>query len=268
MSIEYHDSNWEQLVPLGYQGVLPRRSRYGQDDAYELGLTPIEQAENIDVLAYEDLKEAITTAREAKAMPVFHQLDSWCDNDFRSNQNGLPYCWAWSATAAFMDLRALEAKETKFLSPVSLGWLVGWRARGYYLDETVSGIMQRGIAPTTHVDDNFNSTNSNPGTYRDGWEAEAKKYRLREVWDIDTRRGDKYIVQQVATAVCAGRSCYFAINAMSHAMQICGMHWTEGSYLNVKFDVRNSHNESTTLLTEGSRWIPDEAIVFVSSVLT
>jgi hypothetical protein len=99
----------------------------------------------------------------------------------------------------------MEGKETIYLAPVSMGWLVNWRSQGYYLDDTIRGLREKGVVPTSHVDDKFNSTNRNPNSYRDGWEAERQRYRLNEVWDIDTRSGDMKSILQAATVLCSGR---------------------------------------------------------------
>jgi hypothetical protein len=162
----------------------------------------------------------------------------------------------------------MEGKETVMLAPVSLGWLVNWDKRGYYLDETAAGIKKHGIAPAEYVEGGFNSMNRNPRTYREGWEEARGNYRLDEVIDINTHRvDDRFIIRQAATVLCAGRPLYMAINSMSHAMMIAGINWDESRYQNIAWDVRNSHNETTTLLTHGERWIPDELIGFMSSKL-
>lgn len=267
MITRYSDANYRQMVPKDYQGVLPRRTRYGADDAFELGLTPIEQS-SLQILDWLDVKEALDRSNEQQLQPQYHQLDTWCADGFRSDQDGLPYCWAWSATATLSDLRAIENRETTMLSPVSLGELVNWRSQGYFLDETVAHLIKYGVAPASSVDGNFNSTNRNPNTFSDpNWKTTRLDYRLEEAIDLDTYHvDDKFIIRQFATAISSGRSVYYAINSMSHAMSITGMEFSESSYLNIRWKVRNSHND-LLLTTEGSRWMPDEGIVFSSSKL-
>jgi hypothetical protein len=265
--LRYGDHNYKAfLPPSGYQGALPRRTRYGYDDAYEIGLTPV--TDKVDVLAWEDLKEAINDSHEKQTQPIYHQHNTWAPEGFRWNQDGLPYCWAWSLAATFMDLRATENKETVMLAPVSMGWLVNWRQNGYYLDDSIRGLRERGIAPADAVGDDPNSTNRDPDSYDDDWKEKAKQFRLVEVWDTDTRASDKYIIQQIGTILTSGRSGYFAINSMGHAMSMPGIWWDESKYLNVRFGVRNSHNESDIIETDGARWVPDEFYGMVSSVLT
>ena len=267
MITRYTDANYRQLVPRDYQGVLPRRTRYNADDSFELGLLPIEYS-SLDVLDYSDLKEAITAAREAQAMPVFFQKDTWAPDGFKSSQDGLSFCWNWSACATFLDLRAIEGKETILVAPSSLGELTSWRDRGFYLGETASYLKKYGVAPISSVDGDFNSTNLNPNSFSDPeWKTTRLDYRLAEILDVDCRNGDKWTVQQIVTLLCASIPCYFAINAFQHAMQLTGVSWDESAYLNVKWDVRNSHGETSTITTEGSRWIADEVIGFASSRL-
>ena len=266
----YGDHNWQQLAK-SYAGVepgfIPRRSRYGDDLAVnKMGLLPV--GDLTEILQWDDLKDAILLAREHRDMPIFHQYASWAPKgEFRSNQDGLPYCWTWSLTATFLDLRATEQKDLIYLSPVSMGWLVNWASRGYYLDDSIRGLRERGVAPISHVDDNFNSTNRNYRNYKSGWEEEALKYRLKEVWDIDTRSGDRNSILQAATVLCSGRPIYIAYNWWSHALMCTGMRWNEGKKNNIEWEIRNSHNENDVILMDGDRGVPDEMYGFVSSEL-
>jgi hypothetical protein len=203
-----------------------------------------------------DLKESLET-----------QHDTWAPEGFRSNQDGLNYCWAWSLAATLLDLRAMEGKTTVMLAPVSMGWLVNWSNSGYYLDDSIRGLRERGIAPTSSVGGDFNSTNRNPRTYKDDWETEARKYRLGEVWDVDTRQGDRATILQAATILCSGRPIYLAYNWWSHALMCTGMRWSESKKNNVIWEIRNSHGEPDTIDMDGDRGVPDELYGFVSSRL-
>jgi hypothetical protein len=247
-------------------GAMPRRTRYGQPDAERLGLKPLEDT-SLAVIPWDDIQDALKHANERQTMPIYHQHDTWAPVGFRSDQDGLPLCWAWSATASMMDLRALESKETIMLSPVSLGWLVNWQQRGYYLDETIQGMRERGISPIEFTTDDFNGTSLNHRGYDPSWEKEALKYRLNEVWDVDTGRGDQYTIQQAATILCAGRPIYIAYNWWSHALMCTGMRWNESKKNNIEWLIRNSHNEDDVIIMDGNKGVPDEMYGFVSSVL-
>jgi len=176
-------------------------------------------------------------------------------------------CWTWSATAVMMTLEAMEAEEVEMLAPVSLGWLVGWRSQGYYLDDTIRGLRERGVTTAEMVGGNENSTNRRSSSYEDGWEEAALAHRLNEVWDIDTRNGDRNSILQAATCLCSGRPIYNAFNWWGHAVTNMGMRWDESKKNNVVWEVRNSHNEPDIIEMDGDRGVPDEMYAMVSSVL-
>ena len=46
-----------------------------------------------------------------------------------------------------MTLRAVEDKETVLLSPVSMGYRVGWKNQGNYLEDFIQGAREDGICP-------------------------------------------------------------------------------------------------------------------------
>ena len=69
-----------------YPGALPRRTRYGQDDAWQLGLTPLDETD-LDIIAWEDMEECITDARQAESMPIFHQHDTCQISEVNSSRS-------------------------------------------------------------------------------------------------------------------------------------------------------------------------------------
>ena len=263
------DTNWQQVEKLRPKqpGFLPRISRYGDDLAVKkYGLLPVEDM--TEIIEWKDLKERLQDSRENKVQPVFHMHDTWAPKGYKWNQNGLPYCWTWSATGVMMSLRAMEQKETTMLAPVTLGWLVNWRSQGYYLDDTIRGLRERGVASAEVVGGNENSTNRKHSSYEDGWEEDALLHRLDEIWDIDTRNGDKNSILQAATVLCSGRPIYNAFNWWGHAVTYMGMRWDESKKNNVVWEVRNSHNEPDIIDMDGDRAVADEMYGFMSSVLT
>ena len=265
--LRYGDHNWQQLRIPAVPQVYPRRSRYGDDLAVnKYGLIPVE--DKVDLIEWADLKEVLSDAHEKQILPLYHQYNSWAPPGFKYNQDGIGYCWTWSGTAAMMDTRAAEDKDAELLSPVSMGYLVGWRDRGNYLEDYIQGARTHGVAPISHVDGNINSTNRNPRTYKDGWEEEAKKYRLDEIWDTDTRSGDRTTILHCATILATARPIYIAYNWWGHALELVGIRWDEAKQNNVVWQIRNSHNESDLIELDGSRGTPDEAYGFVGTVLT
>lgn len=265
----YSERNYRQLMAGSYKpGALPRRTRYGTDECWQAGLTPVEDQTQVDLLEWADLKEVIETCHQQKRFAEYHQRASWApDARFRYNQNGIGYCWTWSGTAAVMDCRESEGKDAVPLAPVSMGWLVNWKDRGNYLESFIRGAREVGIAPAEFVDGNINSHNRNPSSYQPGWETERKKYRLDEVWDTDCRRNSRTTILHCATILSLGKPLYIAYNWWGHALECVSLRWDERLPNNIGWRIRNSHNEDDLIELTGSRGEPDEAYGFVSTVL-
>jgi hypothetical protein len=261
----YGDSNWKDLSIPEMPGFISRQSRYGDSGT---GLLPVEASDTVQVVKWTDLQDALGQAHTDQIMPMYHQTNSWAPEGFRYNQNGIGYCWTWSGTACMMDCRAAEAKETVLLSPVSMGHLVGWKDRGNYLGSYIKGAREQGVASIEFVGNDINSHNRNSRTYKDGWEEDRKKYRLNEVWDTNTRAGDKTTILHCATILAlTARPIYIAYNWWGHALELVGMRWDESKQNNVAWIIRNSHNENDFIELDGSRGVPDEAYGFVSTEL-
>lgn len=255
MRLVYDDTNYHELIKPwntdnGFPQALPRRSRYGA--AEHLGLVPLE--DDLELVPEDSIKEVIEECHREKLFPMYHQAKTWAPDGYRWNQDGLPYCWAWGCTACVMDARAVEGQETVQLAPVTLGWLVGWRDRGYFLDETLNGARQRGIAPAEYVP---NPHNNSPASFKSGWEKAALDYRPTEWWE--TRQGDNMLkIRQALTILRAARSLYVALAWWGHALSICGMEWDESSSTNITWLYRNSHNEDSLIRLKDSKGVPSE----------
>ena len=243
-------------------GALPRRTRYGSTEAASLGLQPLGDMPD-KLLDPADFKEAIAYAHEHRVMPMYHQARSWAPDGFKYNQDGLPYCWTWSGTATLMDCRATEGKPTVPLAPVSMGWLVGWRSRGNYLESYIKGAREEGVAPAECCG-GINSHNRDPDDFDPAWKTERKKYRLDEVWDCDSRD----MVRHAVSCLCYGVPVYIAYNWWRHALELVGVRWDESQRNNVVWQIRNSHNEDDLIELTGSRGVPSEAFGFVSTKAT
>lgn len=255
-SLRYNDNNLGELLRRvntddGRPQVLPRNIVYASPQAERMGLVPLlDYPDNL--VEVKDFKEVIQHCRDKKIFPVFHQqnhglLEYW-------NQNGLPYCWAWSAVASLMDERAIEGLPPELLAPNSIGWLVNWRRVGYYLAQTIGGIRTRGVASAKFVPDFFNL---NPRSFKEGWENDALNYRIKEVWDT-RRTSEIYMLRQILTILRTGHPGYVAYNWWSHALEIVGMLWDESERNNVVIQLRNSHKEKNVIELAGSRAVPDE----------
>jgi len=247
------DKNWRELLGKP-TGAMPRVSRYGGQLAAKMGLLPLGDSPD-ELVKPADFKEVINECNEKQIFPEYHQRATWCPDGQPWNQDGLNYCWAWGCTSATMDCRAAEGKPTVQLAPVSLGWLVSWRNAGYFLDATINGAMEKGIAPASAVP---GMHSRNPSSFADDWQTQALLYRPKEWWDTD-KTSDLEMIRQCLTILKTGRSLYIAYNWWSHALNCCGMLWDESEPNNVVWRIRNSHNETEPIELTGSRGVPDEA---------
>ena len=163
-----------------------------------------------------------------------------------------------------MDLQAREGKRKAgddLLAPVSMGYLVGWRNAGNYLESLIGGLKKHGVAPASCVPDEYSR---NPRGYADDWEEQALKNRLAEdgVFDCDPRN----MLQHALTVLRTGSPCYGAWHSMGHAMSVVGIRWDETKYQNAIWLVRNSHKEDDIIEMHGRRAQPDELFGFNSTV--
>lgn len=238
--------------------VFPRQTRYGEADAEAIGLTPVEAVP--DVLVPKDsFKEVIARCEAEQSFPIHHMYASWCPKGTKFNQASLSYCWTWSGTGCVMTVRAAEGKPLVLLAPVSMGFLVGWKNQGNYLESYIQGAREKGICPGD-INDHTNQASKWP-------DAERVKYRIKTVWDTNPRDGDATMNQHCLSILSYGRPLYGAWNWWSHAVMVAAMRWDETALNNLVYVLRNSHNEDDVIELTGSRAVPDEAYGFIDTVL-
>ena len=232
--------------------VYPRRTVYGTPEAVDAGLYPMDAVPDV-LIQPDQYDEALAYAHEMQTLPIYHMHNTWRPPGTKYNQNGLGYCWTWSGTGCLMTTRAMEDKETVILSPVSMGYLVGWANRGNYLESFIKGAREDGIYPGELNSLDRNSRN---------WPMDDKRklYRLDKVWD--TQKSS--MTQHCISGLCYGRSGYIAYNWWGHALELVGIRKEDGKLL---WDISNSHNEPDVITLTGSKAIPDECYFFVSTVL-
>lgn len=254
-----NDSNWRTLLKPrhtidGSPECLPRRSVYGSRVAQNMGLRPLDDYPQM-LIDPKDYKDAILEAHRLKVMPMYRVLETWRKVNPRWNQNGLPWCWTWGCTGAFMTTRAGEKKKTVIFAPNSLGWLVNWEARGFFIDETAAGLRERGVASAAFVPDFLSR---NPRTFKAGWEEDAFKNRFTsDLYDTDNSSVAR-MIQHCVTLLCSGISLYIAYDWWGHALECVGVNWNDNGVLD--WVDSNSHNEDQLLLIQGTRGVPSEAI--------
>ena len=150
-------------------------------------------------------------------------------------------------------MRLLENQAGKRLGPASLGWLVNWGNKGYYLSETIAGAHERGVASAEFVRDGI----YNPDLFKVGWQDDALNHKPHECTDTD-RSSEKYMAQQCASLLVTGLPLYVAYNWWGPALAKVGVVWDETVKYNLRWIDWNSHGDGRIEKT-GSRGVPDEA---------
>lgn len=238
---------------------FPRATRYGTPGAERMGLEPVESAPNI-IIPESGLKDAIEQAHADQSFAMYYQLASWMPKGSRYMQDGIGYCWTWGGSACLMDLFPIHDMTPIYLAPVSMGYLVGWADRGFYLDGWIGGAREKGVALA--VNKNVNDLTRSASYWKD-----AKRVKLGKVWDTNNQAGDKTMLLHCASILCYGRPLYVAYNWWGHALEMVALKWTPGTYLNITAVLRNSHNEDDVIELTGSRCIPSEAYGLISYIL-
>jgi hypothetical protein len=264
MRPHYHDGNIDYLLRLhpshaedGAPEALPRQTRYGSAEAEACGLVPV--SDYADELVQPDqFKEVIAECHAKKMFPMYHMEASGLLK--RWTQDGYGFCWAYWITACLMGKRALEGQTPVALSPFSLGWLVGWRNQGYYLDRTIAGAKEKGIAPLDFVPEYELNTRN----FKQGWEQEALNYRASEWWDVNVEQNrvgtilnPLEVIRQALTILRTGVPLYIAYNWWGHALTCVGMEYDESKPNKIKWLDWNSHNDGIIELS-GSKGVPNE----------
>ncbi|MFA5262180.1 MAG: hypothetical protein WC378_00030 [Opitutaceae bacterium] len=251
------DGHWrsiagDQAAKFGEPGVLKRQSKYG----CQYPLVPCGEALADKLVLPADYKEVIAHCHERQIFPMYHQHRTWAPPGFQWTQNGLNYCWSWSVVAALMDAMAREAKAFPLLSPVSLGWSVNWANAGNYLSSAVSAAMERGVCSMAFTPDPHSRSYR---SYVDGWEEDALKNRIAEAWDTDNSSAAS-MIQHCVTILKTGNPLQIAYDWEGHALELAGLVWDESKPNNLRWVIRNSHNENDLIERSGTKAVPDEAI--------
>lgn len=255
----FGDHNYHELLqrrPATEDGgpqFLPRRSVYGQASATRLGLVPIHDFPDM-LVQVGDFKAVILNCIEKQVFARYHQAASGVFKP-NWNQSNFGFCWAYGLTAATMGCRAVEGQKPVRLSPFSLGWLVGWKNRGFYCDEAIAGANEKGIAPEEYVP----QYQLKPAKFKEDWEKAALNFRPLEWWDTRRADGDVEMIQQCLSILSTGRPLYVGYNWWGHALEVCGMEWDESQPNGIVWVLRNSHDEDDVITLTGDKGIPDEA---------
>jgi hypothetical protein len=251
----YDDANYHELIREsatedGGLQCLPRKSVYGATGLESRGYVPLTDFSGL-VIPKADWKDVIADGHARKIFPMYHLqnagvMETW-------NQGSYGFCWAYDTAAALMGARAAEGQPAVRLSPFSLGWLVNWRNRGFYVDKALEGARERGIATVESCPEYTLDTDR----FRAGWQTEALKFRPLEWWDTNRSLGVESMISQALALLTTGRTCPGALRWWGHALPVVGMEWDESVANNIVWLWWNSHNDGIIEIT-GSRGVPDE----------
>lgn len=231
-------------------GILPRKIAYGSRDAFRRGMYPVD--DQADVLINEDeWQERINDAHEQRTMPLHHLQKA---NAPARSQGRTNFCWAYGMALAVEGEELREGKNYIRLAPATLGWLVNWRNKGYYLSETIRGAAERGIASSKYAPDGVSSM----AAFKPGWKEDALSHRPSEWWDtIGKSYSVNAMVKQCVSLILNGLPGYIAYNWWGHALAMVGVRWNEKVKNNIEWIAWNSHGDGVITIT-GDRGVPDE----------
>jgi hypothetical protein len=115
--------------------------------------------------------------------------------------------------------------------------------------------MDHGFAEASFVPDLHGR---DPREFRPNWKGSAFQNRLGEVWDCDGR-SRALMIQHCITALSRGFAIFAAYLWWGHAVPIVGLVWDESMPYNLRWVIRNSHDEIDFIELTGNRGVPDEA---------
>jgi hypothetical protein len=243
----------KQQTPVNQ--VLPRETVYGDAP----GLIPFGEALPDKLIDPKDYKETIQFCHDRQIFPIYHQHATWAPPGVMEwYQDGLKYCWTWGGTAALQDCEAREKKWTTLLSPVAMGYLVDWRNAGNYLDSVIQGFKERGVPEASYTPDMLSR---NPKTFKEGWEDNALLHRLGDVYDTDAQK----MIQHAISILACGIPGHNAFNWWGHSTETVCVWWDETQVNNLRWGVRNSHNENDVIVMTGNKAVPDEFYGYAST---
>jgi hypothetical protein len=177
---------------------------------------------------------------------------NYTDTVSDKNQNGLPYCWAWSLAQCAEARRASDGQPYVELAPVSLGGSVHFRKEGNYCGAAIKYAVEHGICDSTFPDSQYSLS---PSRWKTGWEDEAKNHKVDEFWELGNS-GKMWA--ETVTALLSGFAVYVGLNWWSHAVMYDEL-VMQGSELCISGP--NSWGPGQRYVLKGSRKIPSEAYV-------
>jgi hypothetical protein len=229
-----HDENASDFVQVN-SGFMPRETEFGKLEGVPMF------ADNIELIPESEWIDRIKAMEEAKAFPRYLYE---AKKPVHQYQDGHPLCWAYSLT------QSVEMTDENYaqLAPESIVGVAGWRDTGFYCDRAIQWAMEHGIAERSFVP----QYSLNPKAYKAGWEANAKRHRPVEWFDLG-----RSMWREVVTALLCGFAVYTGYNRFGHAITLDSLVVKDGK---IGVSSPNTWREGTDRWTLfGSVAVPNEA---------
>jgi hypothetical protein len=260
MHIEITDRNWQDHV--GYAGVLEADHPFAGGEQRVCGCLPRRSV-------YGSLPYAEPLPRE-RLIPRSEWKDRIADGErtqtFLSHllaragvpcldQDGLPYCHAFSPAAAMMGLRAYHNLSFVLLSAGSIGGpATGYTPRGATIEDDLQVIVERGAASVAFVP----MMQVSRAGWKPGAEENALLHRVAEWYDLG---GTGRMFDEVITLLLRRIPVCVGLNWWGHAVTYCDPVVTSSGRFGVRF--RNSwgpdYGEDGYAILEEGKGTPDDA---------
>ena len=248
------DNNYGELVERCYQRTdgLPGLLRRDYDKI-PFGKMPYTKpfVEAVPIIPQAEWEPRI------KAMQGKFIRNLYTGTPAEDSQNGLNYCWSFSLAQAIKGQRNVDGQPHVDLCPESLGRDVNWRNAGNYCGNAIAAAAKYGFCDRSFSPKRYSLS---PSTWKAGWETEALNHRVLEWYELGVS-GNMWA--ETVTALLLGHGVYFGINWLSHAMWYSALEIVNGK---IAAFTPNTWDEGEEMLLTGSKAVPDEAYVILSTV--
>lgn len=190
-----------------------------------------------------------------KAMQGRFARNLYTGTPAEDDQDGLPYCWAFSLSQALKAARDADGQPHVDLLAESLGGSVGWRKSGNYCGAAIQWAAEHGFCDRSFSPHRYNLS---PSTWKPGWQEEAKNHRVLEWYEL----GHVNMRAEVCTALVLGYSVYVGLDWAGHAMCFDELLYHDGK---LSIHTPNTWGVGNDWILSGVKMIPSEAYVVAST---
>lgn len=166
-------------------GLIPRDYRLTPYGACDFA-APYEDS-NVPIIPRDEWPERIAEHAKNRSS-LLHLWEDWGRDSL--DQNGLPYCHAFSPAIAIMLLRKQNNLPDIEISAGSIGGpATGYRSKGAWIGSDLRVIVQKGAATTDYVPMRQVSRSG----WKPGADENALLHRVAEWWELRRRHLDQHI---------------------------------------------------------------------------